>query len=89
MILIEAIRIAKLAGTKIRELRETKAFSEILKDGDELVTTADLIANEMIKSQITKLFYDHKIFSEEDNIDGSHIKVSSPDVFDELKQLLL
>ena len=72
MILNEAIRIAKLAGTKVRELRETKAFSESLKDGYELITTADLISNEIIKSEINKQFGDHEIISEEENTSVYH-----------------
>jgi myo-inositol-1(or 4)-monophosphatase len=72
-ILDEAIRIANLAGTKIKEIRETKSFNESVKNGYELVTTADLISNEIIKSEITKLYSDHLILSEEDdlNVDQS------------------
>lgn len=67
MILNEAIRIAKLAGTKIKEMRETKEFSESIKDAYELVTTADLVSNEIIKAEINKTFHNHEILSEEDN----------------------
>ncbi|TYQ18166.1 UNVERIFIED_CONTAM: myo-inositol-1(or 4)-monophosphatase [Acetivibrio alkalicellulosi] len=67
MILSEAIRIAKLAGTKIKELRETKQYSESVKDGYELVTTADLVSNDVIKAEINKIFSNHEILSEEDN----------------------
>lgn len=63
----EAIRIAQLAGAKIKELREKKQYHESLKYGYELVTTADLISNELIKSEIYKLFPDHHIISEEDS----------------------
>lgn len=63
----EAIRIARLAGTKIKELRENKQYSESLKDGYELVTTADLISNDIIKSEILKTFPEHHILSEEDS----------------------
>ena len=41
-ILSEAIRVAKLAGMRIKELRENKGYDEYLKNGYELVTTADL-----------------------------------------------
>ena len=67
-ILNELIRIAKLAGAEIKELRETNSFSESVKDGYELVTTADLISNELIKTEITKIFPHHAILSEEDAI---------------------
>lgn len=66
-IMNEAIRIAKLAGAKIKELRETKLYSESVKDGHELVTTADLISNDIIKAEIHRIFHNHEIFSEEDN----------------------
>ena len=65
-ILNEAIRIAMLAGRKIKELREANQFNEYVKDGYELVTTADLVSHDIIKSEISKLFYDHEILSEED-----------------------
>lgn len=65
-ILSEAIRIARLAGTKIKELRDTKQYSESVKDGYELVTTADLVSNDIIKAEINKLFCNHRILSEED-----------------------
>jgi myo-inositol-1(or 4)-monophosphatase len=67
IILSEAIRIAKLAGTKIKELRERKQYSESVKDGYELVTTADLASNDVIKAEIIKIFSSHEILSEEDN----------------------
>lgn len=47
-ILTEAIRIAKLALIKIKELRDTKQYSESVKNGNELVTTADLASNDII-----------------------------------------
>lgn len=66
VILSEAIRIARLAGTKIKELRETRQYSESLKDGYELVTTADLASNDVIKAEINRTFGNHEILSEED-----------------------
>lgn len=63
---IEAVRIAQLAGKKIKELRETKNYQESLKNGYELVTTADLISNEIIKSEIKSLFPQHHLLSEEE-----------------------
>jgi len=66
------IKIAKLAGAKIKEIRETKSFSESVKGGYELVTTADLISNEIIKTEITKLFCNHEILSEEDTVEKNH-----------------
>ncbi|WP_041276405.1 inositol monophosphatase family protein [Desulfosporosinus acidiphilus] len=68
MIRREAIRIARLAGDRIRELRENNQYEESLKDGYELVTTADLISNDLIKTEISKIFPDHNFVSEEDNV---------------------
>lgn len=62
----EAIRIAKLAGMRIKELREKNQYHTSLKDGYELVTSADLISNEHIKSEIAKKYPDHHFLSEED-----------------------
>jgi len=64
-ILDNAIRIAKLAGYKIKELRSTKSFTEQLKFGYELVTSADIAANEIIIGEILKIYPTHKIISEE------------------------
>jgi len=63
---IEAVRIAQLAGKKIKELRDTKNYQESLKNSYELVTTADLISNEIIKSEIKRLFPQHHLLSEEE-----------------------
>lgn len=63
----EAIRIARLAGTRIKELREKEQYQEFLKDGYELVTTADLISNDLIKSEISRIFPNHYLLSEEDS----------------------
>lgn len=67
IILNEAIRIAKLAGMRIKELREVKQYTESIKEGYELVTSADLVSNEIIKVEINKVFKNHAILSEEDN----------------------
>ena len=64
-ILHEAMQIAMIAGTKIKELRETKLFTEGIKDGYELVTSADLVSNEIIQGEIVKRFKNHEIISEE------------------------
>jgi len=65
-ILRETIRIARLAGGRIKELRDENALTRDLKNGVELVTNADLISNEIIKGEISKLFPRHKFMSEED-----------------------
>lgn len=69
-ILSEAIRVAKLAGLRIKELRENNSYNEYLKNGHELVTTADIISDNIIKSEILKVFPDHKFISEESEIEN-------------------
>ena len=64
-ILENAIRIAKLAGAKIKEMRNAQSFTEQIKFGYELVTSADIAANEIIISEILKVYPSHKIISEE------------------------
>lgn len=63
----EAIRIAKVAGSKIKQLRENNQFEESLKDGYELVTTADIISSDIIKAEISRSFPEHNLISEEDS----------------------
>jgi myo-inositol-1(or 4)-monophosphatase len=65
-LLQETIRIARLAGTKIKKLRDSDALTEDMKGGVELVTNADLISNEIIKSEVRKLYPHHRFLSEED-----------------------
>ncbi len=65
-LLQETIRIARLAGASIKKLREDDALTEDMKYGYELVTNADLISNEIIKSEVLKLYPDHLFLSEED-----------------------
>lgn len=60
------IRIARLAGAKIKELRDSNALTEDMKYGVELVTNADLVSNDIIKSEISKLWPGHEFLSEED-----------------------
>lgn len=57
--------MARQAGAKIKELRETGQFSQQLKFGYELVTSADLASNELIISSIHSRYPAHRIISEE------------------------
>ena len=65
-ILQETIRIARFAGAAVKRLRDEDALTEDFKGGVELVTNADLIANDIIKSEVLGLFPDHEFLSEED-----------------------
>jgi myo-inositol-1(or 4)-monophosphatase len=65
-ILHETIRIARLAGARVKELRDNDALTLDMKGGVELVTNADIEANEIIKSEILKLWPGHEFISEED-----------------------
>ena len=73
----EAIRIARLAGSRIQKLREQNAFSLHNKSHNELVTSADLESNNIIKNEIAKCFPSHKYISEEE-FNGENIDVESP-----------
>jgi len=73
----EAIRIAHLAGNHIKVLRERNNYSLHVKNYDELVTSADLESNDIIKREILNVFPSHNYISEED-YDGSHIEVEHP-----------
>jgi myo-inositol-1(or 4)-monophosphatase len=74
---IEAIRIAQLAGERIKELREKKQYKESLKDGYELVTTADLISNDLIKTEIYRIFPNHNFISEEES-EHKNLSIQNP-----------
>lgn len=69
----ETMRIARLAGARVKKLRDENQLTEDVKYGVELVTNADLIANDMIKEEILKLFPGHAILSEEDTDRASDI----------------
>ncbi|MBL4938542.1 inositol monophosphatase [Clostridium sp. YIM B02515] len=70
-ILSEATRVARLAGKRIKELRENSGYKEYLKNGHELVTTADLISEDIIKTELSKAFPEHKFISEESDTENS------------------
>lgn len=72
-ILREAIRVAKLAGLKIKELRENNEYDEHLKNGHELVTTADLVSDNIIKTELSKIFPEYKFISEESLLENNFI----------------
>ena len=59
------IHIARLAGSRIKAMREEENFSEELKFGCELVTSADIASNDIIISEISKAYPGHRIISEE------------------------
>ena len=75
-ILDNAVRIARLAGGVIKTMRNEKSFSEQLKFGYELVTSADMASNDMIISEILKAYPQHKIISEE--IPQSDLTINGP-----------
>ena len=68
-----AIRLAKLAGERIKQMRADNTVSEQLKFGYELVTSADLAANDIIIGEILKAYPSHRIISEESVNDGFDI----------------
>lgn len=72
-ILENAVRIARLAGAKIKEIREENSFTEQLKYGVELLTSADIASNDLILEQLTQVYPSHRIISEESPNDGFDI----------------
>jgi myo-inositol-1(or 4)-monophosphatase len=81
-LLKETIRIARLAGLKIKEMRDSGSLTEGLKDGVELVTNADLAAHDIIRNEILRLYPDHDILSEEDSVQGTHALLGSTWIVD-------
>lgn len=70
----DIIRIARLAGNKIKELREAENFTSELKFGYELVTSADIASNELILAEIKRQYPGHRIISEESANTGYEIE---------------
>ncbi|MBS1617808.1 MAG: inositol monophosphatase [Bacteroidetes bacterium] len=68
-----AIHIATLAGATIKKMREEHTFTEQLKYGLELLTSADIASNDLIISEIRKAYPTHHIISEESPNDSFSI----------------
>ena len=60
-----ATQLAREAGAKMREYRVSGAFEVSLKKPLDLVTTADLECDRIIRAGVAARFPDHRIFSEE------------------------
>lgn len=69
--LSQAIAIAHQAGELIRSAREEQSFSQDYKAGHELVTSADLKSDQLIRALLQLAFPDHDILSEESSPDYS------------------
>ena len=54
-----------MAGATIKEIREKNGFTEELKFGYELLTSADIASNDLIIAEIKKAYPGHHIISEE------------------------
>lgn len=67
-----AIEIAQQAGQVILEMRQHQSFSQDYKAGHELVTSADLKADQLIRTQLQLQFPEHGILSEESSPDCSN-----------------
>ena len=64
--------LARRAGVLIAKARADRALDLSYKEGIELLTSADLQSDQLIRSEIEKTFPEHYILSEE----------SSPDIAD-------
>ncbi|MFG1489202.1 inositol monophosphatase family protein [Oceanospirillum sp. HFRX-1_2] len=71
----QAIAIAQQAGELIRTAREEQNFSQDYKAGHELVTSADLKSDQMIRALLQLSFPDHGILSEESSPDYSNTEI--------------
>ena len=66
-----AQNLARRAGVLIAAEREGQTLDLSYKDGNELLTSADLQADELIRGEIEKAFPEHSILSEESSPDLS------------------
>jgi myo-inositol-1(or 4)-monophosphatase len=64
-----AMDLALRAGELIVKERHDATFEQRYKSGEELVTSADLKVDELIRQRISKNFPDHQILSEESSPD--------------------
>ena len=78
-ILLFTQALARDAGTLIVDERATAALTHEYKNGDELVTNADIKADQIICEAIARQFPDHQILSEESSPDlGAVQKITTP-----------
>lgn len=78
-ILLFTQAVAREAGQLIKDERAAAALSHEYKDGDELVTNADIKADQLICKAIAKQFPAHQILSEESSPDIGEIQeISAP-----------
>ncbi len=69
-----ALKTARDAGKLIRDIRQTGDFQQHYKARKELVTSADVAADQLIASSILERFPDHRILSEETYTDREQTK---------------
>jgi myo-inositol-1(or 4)-monophosphatase len=78
-ILLFTQALARDAGKLIVDERATAALTHEYKNGDELVTNADIKADQFICEVIARQFPDHQILSEESSPDlGAVQKITTP-----------
>lgn len=78
-ILLFTQALAREAGKLISDVRAEAALSHEYKNGDELVTNADIRADQFICAAIKQQFPEHQIISEESSPDlGSIAKIANP-----------
>ena len=65
--------LAFKAGKSIVEARQSQRLTLSYKDGVELLTSADLSADQLIRAGIESAFSDHLILSEESSPDLSDV----------------
>lgn len=73
-----AMDLALRAGELITRERREAQFERRYKSGDELVTSADLKVDELIRKQISRSFPEHAILSEESSPDLTMTALKGP-----------
>jgi myo-inositol-1(or 4)-monophosphatase len=65
-----AEKVVKMAGKHVIELRQKGNVDEMYKDAGELVTSADLESDKIIREAIIQCYPEHRILSEESGVKG-------------------
>jgi len=79
-----AEKVTRTAGKKIVELRHTSTVTKSFKHAGELVTSADLESDRIIREAITSCYPDHFILSEESEVQSGDVRFGPVWVVDPL-----
>ncbi|MGP4082588.1 inositol monophosphatase family protein [Pseudalkalibacillus sp. R45] len=65
-----AEKVVRNAGKRVVEIREEGIVDKMFKNDGELVTSADLESDKIIREAITQCYPEHRILSEESRVNG-------------------